>query len=642
MEDKKSYQEILWPVLLILLLGICFVFTTRILWRFTRDECYYEIEQSASEAASTLRYNLNLYQSNLELVARLLTTERLNDTETLQSELELFCSHQQIDAVCVQLRDGRLICGGSTLPDYSVLPSFAEIAQKAPCVSGRFPGVPESGAWFLYQAVPIQSDGEVIAILYGLMDLNQLPSSFAADMPFGGAGQLCLVDGDTGDVLMDTWRGTLGNLYDGSMEFGQVKSGYSMETMQQDLQNGQSGYIVFSPQTTGKYFYTRYQPVGINNWSINLTVPECVAFSEASGINQIIFFLGAVVTIITAFYLFITLRQYRRRLRLKQSQIQQTTFMFQVQQILFDAHQNPDLMVEALKKVAEEVEAEGTFLLTLHGSQVHRISLWRREHADFVAVAEENDLKQEFPQVYQHLLQNRSVLFCEGESNISFSSQELERMHSRRVHSMMITPVLDIQGTLYGVLCAVNFKRKDIVYRYVECVANSFIMAMCNMESYQLIHTMGTMDTLTGLKNRNSYESALLEYGSIASDNFHCIYVDVNGLHELNNQYGHKAGDTMLRFVANSICSVFGTEHTYRIGGDEFVAFSLQDSSDIVAEKLKSLCRMVETKGYYISVGSACWQDCERNLDELIAQAEEAMYDNKRDFYQKHDRRGVR
>ena len=215
-------------------------------------------------------------------------------------------------------------------------------------------------------------------------------------------------------------------------------------------------------------------------------------------------------------------------------------------------------------------------------------------------------------------------------------------MHSRRVHSMMITPVLDIQGTLYGVLCAVNFKRKDIVYRYVECVANSFIMAMCNMESYQLIHTMGTMDTLTGLKNRNSYESALLEYGSIASDNFHCIYVDVNGLHELNNQYGHKAGDTMLRFVANSICSVFGTEHTYRIGGDEFVAFSLQDSSDIVAEKLKSLCRMVETKGYYISVGSACWQDCERNLDELIAQAEEAMYDNKRDFYQKHDRRGVR
>ena len=72
------------------------------------------------------------------------------------------------------------------------------------------------------------------------------------------------------------------------------------------------------------------------------------------------------------------------------------------------------------------------------------------------------------------------------------------------------------------------------------------------------------------------------------------------------------------------------------------MAFSLQDSSDIVAEKLKSLCRMVETKGYYISVGSACWQDCERNLDELIAQAEEAMYDNKRDFYQKHDRRGVR
>lgn len=642
MEDKKSYQEILWPVLLILLLGACFVFTTHILWRFSRDECYYEIEQATSQAASTLKYNLDLYEGNLELASSLLTAVWLKDAETLQTELDLFCSHRQIDALCVQLRDGRLISGGSTLPDYAALPSFTEIVHKVPCVSGRFPGVAGSGAWFLYQAVPIQIDREVIAILYGLMDLKQLPSFLEADMPFGGQGQFCLVDGDTGDILMDMHHDTLGNFYDGSMEFGAIKPGYSIETMQQDLQNGRSGYIVFTSQTTGEYFYTRYQPSGINNWSINLTVPESIAFAEASGINQIVIFLGAVVTIITALYLFITFRQHRRRLLQKQFQIRQTTFMFQVQQILFDAHQNPDLMIEALKKVAEEVEAEGAFLLVLHGSQVHRISMWRRENADFVPVTEGTNLKQAFPKVYQHLLQKRSALFCESARNIYFSSRELDLMHAMHIYNLMITPVLDTQGTLYGALCAVNFKRNDIVYRYVECVANSFVMAMCSIESYQLIRDMGTVDTLTGLKNRNSYESALPEYGSIANDDFHCIYIDVNGLHELNNQCGHKAGDTMLRFVADSICSVFGTEHAYRIGGDEFVAFSLGDSSGTVAEKLKRLCKLVETEGYHISVGSACWQDCDRNLDELIAQAEGAMYDDKRAFYQKFDRRSVR
>ena len=35
------------------------------------------------------------------------------------------------------------------------------------------------------------------------MDLERLPSFFEADMPFNGRGQICLVDGDTGDLLMD-------------------------------------------------------------------------------------------------------------------------------------------------------------------------------------------------------------------------------------------------------------------------------------------------------------------------------------------------------------------------------------------------------------------------------------------------------
>ncbi|HJB21783.1 MAG TPA: sensor domain-containing diguanylate cyclase [Candidatus Fournierella merdavium] len=643
MEDKKSYREILWPVLLVLLLGVCFWSTARILWRFSMDECYYEIEQATDEAAAVLRYNLELYEGNLELAASLLTQGGLEDAEALRAELDSISGSQRFDALCVQFQDGRLVCGGSALPDRTALPSFEQTARSAPWISGRFPGVEGSGAWFLCQAVPIQSDGQVAAILYGLMDLERLPSFFEADMPFNERGQICLVDGDTGDLLMDVWHETPGNLYDDGMEFGETRPGYSVETMRQDLRNGRPGYIVFTSGATGESLYIRYQPTGINHWSIALIVPESVAFAEASGISQIILFLGVAVTVITAFCLFITLRQHRRRLLLKQAQIRQTTFMFQVQQTLFGAHQDPDLMVEALKKVAEEVRAEGAFLLALHSGQIYRTSLWRREDAAFVPVDAGSNIKQDFPQVYQCLLQNRSVMLCDGKSDVRLSPRELEQLRSRRVRSVMITPALDTQGTLYGVLCAMNFQGdRDAVYRNVECVANSFIMAMCNMESYRLIHDMGTMDALTGLKNRNSYEAALPEYKSVAGDAFHCIYIDVNGLHELNNQRGHKAGDTMLRFVANSICYVFGTEHTYRIGGDEFVAFSLWDGSDIVAEKLDNLRELVETEGYHISIGSACWQDCEQDMDELIARAEGAMYDEKRAFYRASDRRDAR
>lgn len=643
MKRERPYQEILWPVLLISLLVICFVLTTRFLWQLSVEECYYEIEQAADEASATLQHNLDLYQGNLELVAGMLTSERLGDPETLQDDLESFCKHQQIDAICVQLRDGHLICGGSTLPDYTALPAFSEMVQKAPCVSGRFPGVADSGAWFLYLAVPIRDDGQTIGILYGLMDLKQLPTFFQANIPYGGKGQFYLVDGDTGDFLMDMWHDTLGNLYDGSMGSRQTKPGYSLETMVQDIRSGRSGYFVFLSQTAGEYFYTRYQPAGINNWSINLTVMESVAFAETKEINQAIFFLGAVVTVLTVTYLILTFWQYHRRLHRKQSQIQQTTFMFEVQQILFDAHQNPSLIQKALEKVAREVDAEGAFLLAMHSSQVHRTSVWRREDADFVPVDEGNSLRQDFPQVYQHLLQNQSVLYGAGkEGAFPLSEQEEMQLRARKVHSMVVVPVLDANGVLHGILCVVNFHKADRVRSYVECVAHSFMMAMCNMESYQFIHDMGTLDALTGMKNRNSYENALDEYRSTAGERFCCSYIDVNGLHELNNQKGHKAGDAMLCSVAQQICAVFGSEHAYRIGGDEFVAFSLEETAAGLAEKETRLRSQVEAGGYHISVGSAGWQGGEHNLDELIARAEGAMYEDKRAFYQKYNRRGAR
>lgn len=53
-----------------------------------------------------------------------------------------------------------------------------------------------------------------------------------------------------------------------------------------------------------------------------------------------------------------------------------------------------------------------------------------------------------------------------------------------------------------------------------------------------------------------------------------CIYIDANGLHEINNARGHLAGDQMLRFIADTLKVSFGEEALYRIGGDEFVVFS--------------------------------------------------------------------
>ena len=68
-------------------------------------------------------------------------------------------------------------------------------------------------------------------------------------------------------------------------------------------------------------------------------------------------------------------------------------------------------------------------------------------------------------------------------------------------------------------------------------------------------------------------KSGKINYPYLCQENVVCVYADANGLHELNNEQGHDAGDRMLQTVAREMQSRFGDAHTYRVGGDEFVAF---------------------------------------------------------------------
>ncbi|MGM9568588.1 MAG: diguanylate cyclase domain-containing protein [Phascolarctobacterium sp.] len=143
-------------------------------------------------------------------------------------------------------------------------------------------------------------------------------------------------------------------------------------------------------------------------------------------------------------------------------------------------------------------------------------------------------------------------------------------------------------------------------------------------------------DLLTGCLNRNCYENKLKEL-ELNKNHISCIYLDVNGLHELNNTQGHAAGDKMLQVVAALTRAKFGDRNVYRIGGDEFVVLSL-DLEDVQVEKsLKVLVDEIHKEGYFVSVGHA-HSHGEHTMDELIKTAEMLMYEDKRRFYSQHGR----
>ena len=98
-------------------------------------------------------------------------------------------------------------------------------------------------------------------------------------------------------------------------------------------------------------------------------------------------------------------------------------------------------------------------------------------------------------------------------------------------------------------------------------------------EDNALLKEASSTDTLTGAKNRFAFRR---DYGEKFGDNrrIHVMMVDIDDFKEINDNYGHAAGDEALKAVCSAVMSVFGTEFCYRYGGDEFLVVSNDKSEE--------------------------------------------------------------
>lgn len=142
-------------------------------------------------------------------------------------------------------------------------------------------------------------------------------------------------------------------------------------------------------------------------------------------------------------------------------------------------------------------------------------------------------------------------------------------------------------------------------------------------------------DALTGLFNRMKFEKDVSRLNEEHPDTIECVYIDVVGLHEINNHLGHQTGDSMLCMVAGTARSFFPNDRLYRIGGDEFVILCCNRKHDevlLAVEKLRMTLRGAE---YEISVGVQQGTGQE-NVQNIVNRAEDAMRRDKEAYYQQN------
>lgn len=468
--ENKTRSRVMMAITLfsaIVLSGTVFVCAKRAGEEVTQRS-FDELTTATKELAKDINNATRTDQTILSAMAELIAGQDEDDLDSVLRIMNTFSLDKTfVSAVALLRPDGTLLLTDGARYDVSDTFDFETEAARGAYISDRVTSYFAPEKLVVRNVVPVKRDGETIAILYGVVLLQELSRNYQIDL-YNGNAVLRLVDGNNGDILLDTWHDSLGNLSD--LRGRKMLKGYTYEETMEKIPNGIGGDMCIVSRSTGLTIYLHYEPVGINNWSVVLGVSEQDALAGTRGVVKILYLMSVIVGVILLSYL---------------------------------------------------------------------------------------------AYISWYLISARRSAF-----------------------------------------------------------------------------RMSVTDQVTGLFNRSAFEKYLNESEPHTFSHTVCVYIDVNGLHELNNKHGHEAGDKLLQSVAECLRAQFPDDGLYRIGGDEFVVFSKADAA-VCEARMQAVSSALAAQDYSISYGIAA-QETTEGLSDLVREADENMLKNKRRYYAEHDRRRPR
>jgi diguanylate cyclase (GGDEF)-like protein len=234
---------------------------------------------------------------------------------------------------------------------------------------------------------------------------------------------------------------------------------------------------------------------------------------------------------------------------------------------------------------------------------------------------------------------------------ISQGATEIRCAHvPASVEEYMCVPLL-AQGKAFGDLYleqpVLNPLPEEVYTSYINLlstVADTVSLSLSNLRLRSSLTDLAIRDSLTGLYNRRYMEENLereLERAERQGHEVAVVMLDVDYFKQLNDNYGHEAGDTMLKRLADQMKHFrSGSDVACRYGGEEFVLILPEIPEEILRDRLETLrqeiARMqVISEGRIlppttVSMGVAWYPNNATQPAALLRLADAAMYQAKR------------
>ena len=632
---KKQLTQLMPTLVVMVLILVLTVATYNISLRQEEEECFNRLENASETMVQSIKNRVNDDLNYLRLIGKDFSNEdHLPTYEEYKDRLSTFEDVSLFERVDLLMKNNTLYTMHDEVQqiytnEFLVLNSTSEYMDRV-----HTDTLTNKRSVNYY--VPIQQNETVIAYLVGVFQCDTMDDQFYTKI-LNGKTHNSIIDTTDGQVVMDNQDLNIDNIASDT----DFKLLLPKKNVLKQIHSLKSG--AFASEKNGEKKYFVYKPVGVCNWELLVMVNEEDAFANVLTLKNIYMIMVICEILILLLYCGFYITKVRR-ISKKSNELNEdlnvsNTLIQCVRKLSNDLYKESTID-EILQIICEFYQAERCYVLDLDmdNKKVNGIFEYGKRHDD-IHIENMVRLCLGHTDLINQFFENQKSYYIEDVTHeIPYTSPIYASFMQQKIHSIIVVPFMD-HKQIKGVFAVDNPKQNYYQKDFLESLCFFIKTAMEREKEKTKLKNLSYVDSLTYAQNRNHFNEYLEQNRNKELHSLGVIYLDLNGLKEINDKMGHIAGDTLIISASYALQEIF-LDNSYRVGGDEFVVIE-QDVSELLFfdQYAKLLKRMKELE---ISVATGCvWKETCPNLSETLQEADQKMYEDKKRYYSlaENDRR---
>lgn len=632
---KKQLTQLMPTLVVMVLILSLTVATYNISLRQEEEECFNRLENASETMVQSIKNRVNDDLNYLRLIGKDFSNEdHLPTYEEYKARLSTFEDVSLFERVDLLMKNNTLYTMHDEVQqiytnEFLVLNSAAEYMDLV-----HTDTLTNKRSENYY--VPILQNETVVAYLVGVIQCDTMDDQFYTKILNGKTHNL-IIDTTDGQVVMDNQDMNIDNIASDT----DFKLLLPKKNVLKQIHSLKSG--AFASEKNGEKKYFVYKPVGVCNWELLVMVNEEDAFANVLTLknNYMIMVICEILILLLycGFYITKVRRISKKSNELNEDLNVSNTLIQCVRKLSNDLYKESTID-EILQIICEFYQAERCYVLDLDmdNKKVNGIFEYGKRHDD-IHIENMVRLCLGHTDLINQFFENQKSYYIEDVTHeIPYTSPIYASFMQQKIHSIIVVPFMD-HKQIKGVFAVDNPKQNYYQKDFLESLCFFIKTAMEREKEKTKLKNLSYVDSLTYAQNRNHFNEYLEQNRNKELHSLGVIYLDLNGLKEINDKMGHIAGDTLIITASYALQEIF-LDNSYRVGGDEFVVIE-QDVSELLFfdQYAKLLKRMKELE---ISVATGyVWKETCSNLSETLQEADQKMYEDKKRYYSlaENDRR---